>query len=162
MKQIANYPNYYLTPCGKIWSSNRQRFLAGGLDKHGYHQWVACNEGGRKTLKVHRQVALLYLPNPNNFPVLNHINGVKQDNRVENLEWCTQSHNTKEAHRLGLIDQRGEKNPSVKYSDELVREFLQSYDTTKTIVEHCKDFGIGYGAGYSYIRQLRRQVTFND
>lgn len=162
MKQVANFPNYYVTICGKVWSQNRKRFLVGGDDKYGYPQWVACNVGERKTLKIHRQVALAYLPNPDNLPVINHKNGDKRDNRVNNLEWCTFSHNTKEAHRLGLIDQRGDRNPSATYSHELVEEFLRSFDDTVTIVEHCKNFGIKYGSGYAFIRGLRRQGTFND
>lgn len=52
--------------------------------------------------KLHRLVAETFIPNPNNYPVINHINGNKLDNRAENLEWCTISHNNKEAYRLGL------------------------------------------------------------
>ena len=56
-----------------------------------------------KLLGVHRLVGLAWIPNPLALPQINHINGVKSDNRVENLEWCTASANTKHAFATGLI-----------------------------------------------------------
>ena len=55
-----------------------------------------------KYISIHRLVAEAFLPNPNNYPVINHIDGDTSNNRVDNLEWCTQSHNVKEAYRIGL------------------------------------------------------------
>lgn len=55
-----------------------------------------------KSFSVHRLVAEAFIPNPNNYPVINHIDGNKYNNNVSNLEWCTQGYNQKEAYRLGL------------------------------------------------------------
>ena len=52
--------------------------------------------------QVHRLVALTFIDNPNNYPIVNHKDGNKLNNRIDNLEWCTYSHNTNEAYRLGL------------------------------------------------------------
>lgn len=54
-----------------------------------------------KYVSIHRLVAEAFIPNPNNYPVINHIDGDTSNNKANNLEWCTQSHNIKEAYRVG-------------------------------------------------------------
>ena len=63
------------------------------------------NEHKRKTIKVHTLIADTFISNPNNFKIINHINEIKTDNRVENLEWCTNKYNNiynEKAIKIGL------------------------------------------------------------
>lgn len=62
-------------------------------DKDGYELINLKHKGKHSTKKVHRLVAEAFIPNPDNLPVIDHTNGIRCDNRVENLRWCTQSEN---------------------------------------------------------------------
>lgn len=68
----------------------------------GYLQLHLKGEKGRKTVTIHRLVATHFIPNPYNLPQINHKDGNKMNNKADNLEWCTASHNTQHAYDNGL------------------------------------------------------------
>lgn len=73
------------------------------LTSDGYLKCNLKNDGKRFDFRVHRLVGEAFIPNTDNKPVINHKNGIKTDNRVENLEWCTVSENVIHATRTRLI-----------------------------------------------------------
>lgn len=89
---------YIIEPDGRLFSVRRGRFVRPSKDRYGYLCYTISIGGVRKTLKAHRLVAQAYIPNPEAKATVNHINGVRDDNRVENLEWATakeQMHDTR-------------------------------------------------------------------
>lgn len=73
------------------------------LNSFGYYDTRVCKDGMKKSAFIHRLIAEAFIPNPDNKPLVNHINGIKTDNRVENLEWCTNSENMIHAVSLNLV-----------------------------------------------------------
>lgn len=84
-------------------SVKNDRIKKANPNKRGYIRVNLCKRNKRLQHSVHRLVALAFIPNPENKPGVNHISGIKTDNRSVNLEWCTPSENLKHAYRIGLV-----------------------------------------------------------
>jgi hypothetical protein len=100
--QIKNYPNYNVTKDGTVINNKKNKELKPSLSSNGYYRVSLCNKNKIKTYKIHRLVAEAFINNSQNKKNVNHINGIKTDNRVENLEWSTSSENNLHAYKIGL------------------------------------------------------------
>jgi len=115
-KDIPNYEGLYqMSNLGRVKSLKfgKEKIIKPQENSRGYIQVGLCKEGERKFFKVHRLVMLLFV-GASDLQV-NHINGIKTDNRLENLEYCTGSQNMKHAFNTGLkIPAKGEKHGNAK------------------------------------------------
>ena len=117
-KDIPEYAGYYqISNMGRVKSISHtvKANVSGGIREtsgcikkafvgwHGY-VWVSlCKDGHSKTFSMHRLVAIAFIDNPRNLPTVNHKDGNKENNCVENLEWCTNHENQMHAARNGLL-----------------------------------------------------------
>jgi len=104
-KDVDGYIWRYMV--SNLWNIKSSRLwkevvLKNTVDNYWYHIVTLCLNWIQKTGKIHRIVAKAFIPNADNKPQINHINGIKTDNRVENLEWCTESENVLHAFRTWL------------------------------------------------------------
>lgn len=129
-RDIIGYVGYYqVSNLGRVRGLNRSvKHYFGGPKKvkqkimrtyknKGYINVALNKDGKQKHFSIHRLIALHFISNEHNKPHINHINGIKHDNRIENLEWCTRSENLKHAVKSGLY-----KRPNVKLRDKEVRK----------------------------------------
>ena len=114
MKTVDSHPDYSVTSDGKVFSHKADKFLS-LLEQRGRYHVNLYRSKNLARKQVSRIVAETYLPNPEKHPCVNHIDGNPLNNKVENLEWCTYSHNSIHAVETGLhIEPQGMTNSSFK------------------------------------------------
>lgn len=99
MKDIKGYEGLYaITPCGKVWSYKSKKFLSPILSQSGYQVVTLYKGKERKNVYIHRLVAEAYIPNPNGYDTVDHIDGNKSKNDINNLQWLKNADNNSKGH----------------------------------------------------------------
>lgn len=129
------YYNYLVYEDGRLFSKYCNRFLKGDLTKHGYISYTLSINKESVCIKAHRLVAMLFLDNPNNYPIVNHIDGNKLNNHYSNLEWCSYYHNNKHARDMGLNNIS--KSNSDRWKDDEFRKRASKNISKGIILSGC-------------------------
>lgn len=109
-KDISGYEGLYkVSNLGNVYSFKTNKILKTPIGKRGYPNLNLLKNGKQKLYVVHRLVAKAFIPNPDNKPEVNHIDGNKTNNCVDNLEWVTSRENTLHARKTGLHTSDGDK-----------------------------------------------------
>lgn len=119
-RKVVGYDDYYVTNDGRVWTNKRkngiERFMK-QRNMDGYMHVVLYKDGKYKNCCVHRLVAQAYIPNPDNKPYINHIDGNRANNNVSNLEWCTQKENV--LHSINVLGKWSNSENQRKLASEL-------------------------------------------
>jgi len=89
--EINGYPNYLIYEDGRVYNKKFKRFLTAYINNSGYYRIGLFNNGKSKMFYIHRLIALHYIPNPNNYPEVDHIDRNRQNNNISNLRWASKS-----------------------------------------------------------------------
>lgn len=173
-KEIQGYPGYLVTDTGEIISTerrwkkrtgklyvvSRRHTIQQGKFWTGYKKVSITNENGKRdTLSVHRLVAKAFIPNPENKPQVNHIDGNKENNVVSNLEWVTHKDNIQHAVKHGLKNGKpGETHPMAKVTEAEVIEMISEIKNGAT----NKELGLKYNLNSQYVSLIRHKKRWKD
>ena len=98
-------PRYWINKEGQITNKETGKTIKWLISRHGYYYCHLWANNGNRYIRMHRLLALAFIPNPNNYPLVRHLNDIKTDNRLENLAWGTMSENMKDSIKNGKYNQ---------------------------------------------------------
>jgi DNA-binding NarL/FixJ family response regulator len=128
---ILSYPGYEVSRCGVVRHKKRRRILK-QWPVFGYLNVTVAQNRKQCKRRVHRLVAEVFLPNPENKPFINHIDGNKLNNALSNLEWCTNQENLTHALAAGIMN-KAEQHRKAKDSVIEIRCLLASGLTQREV-----------------------------
>lgn len=148
---------------GKLNGKNilvKERIITISKSTNNYLQVGLCKDGISRFFRLHRVVAIAFIPNPKNKPEVNHKNGIKTDVRLSNLEWSTKPENAQHAFDTGLHiphDCKGVKNGRAKLTEEQVKEIIE-------LLPECSNSGLArkYNLTATTIRDIRHNKLWKN
>lgn len=153
---------YFVSNLGRIKNTKTGYVRKNILDKKTGYYYMTITLGSdciRKTIKIHRAVAQTFILNPNNLPEVNHKDGNKLNNNINNLEWCTHQENSIHAYKNGLTP-TGEKSIFSKLTQEDI-DFIRSNHNPGDSVFGSAALGRKYGVHPSTISKIVHNKSWN-
>lgn len=134
--------NYEVSSLGNVRHIKRKVLLNTNFKSSPYPRVTAFNNGKYGSYLVHRLVAIAFIDNPKNKKFVNHKNGIKIDNRVENLEWVTRQENEYHAFNTGLKNSSGSNNSMSKLDEKKVKYIKEKCTDSKQVHVLAKKFKV--------------------
>ena len=124
---------YKITEDGKVWSNIYNKFLSCKYDKDGYLDLLlVCEDGKCRYFRIHRLVAEIYIGNPNNYPIVLHLDNNKSNNNYTNLKWGTVQENTQQAYNDGCCTW----NKPVFLYDRKNKYLIKKFNSISDLAKH--------------------------
>lgn len=148
---IPGFDNYSIDRNGNVFNLTSGRIL-NPYNHRGYNRVSLYKNGKLYKFKIAVLKALCFIPNPHNYKVINHIDGIKHNDEISNLEWCTSEYNSSHAHKMGLSKPPG-SFPNNKFNAKLDwgkvrkirksqinnRQLAKRYKVTDSIISNIKN-----------------------
>lgn len=148
-KRPKNFPLYEVSSQGRIRRYDNKKLRKLILCPEGYVKLRLHNKNGKaQNIRAHRLIAQTFFGDKGPLKVVNHKNGIKSDNRTENLEWVSSGQNQKHAYDRGFR-KKGEQHWKNKLSENCVREIKILFSQGTTISRIAKKFEIGMSTAYA-------------
>lgn len=152
-KDIKGYEGYYwINQLGQVKRIDANKLLSPGKS-NGYNLVYLWKNGEGRGVSIHRLLAETFIPNPENKAEVNHINGIRGDDRLDNLEWVTRDENMAHASRLELFPS-GEQCHLSKLNELQVRVIRKSPDLTQ------RELGKIFGVSHNNIGMIKRGILW--
>ena len=154
-KIIKDYEDYSVNTLGQIWSFKTNKYLKHNF-RGGYPSVTLYNDTMKKRHTIHRLVTEYFIPNPLNKRTVNHINGIKDDNRIENLEWATDQENISHGYQLGLYKLCCE-NPRSKHtkSEHSLIMYLHTHEYSANQIINTLNLKMSQGGLNGLIKKIK-------
>lgn len=163
-KVFEEEPRLLVSNMGNVKNADSGKLYYLRPDRLGYLTVRVQTDCKAKTYKVHRLVAICFIENPDDKPCVNHKDGIKYNNSLDNLEWVTHQENMQHACDTGLVIRKGSKNSRATISEETVHIICRWFENnpTKSAKDAAEIFQVSYkvlaklrcGQNWKYIRCL--------
>ena len=146
MEALKDYEGLYLiNKEGEIYSIKSKKILKPKINTHNYYTIKLCKNGIKKIYKLHRLLAIQYIPNPEGKPVIDHIDRNRENNSLDNLRWATHSENAINKTLKGCIQEETRTNKNgdyISYRVEITKnrvKYRKRFRTREEAEEHLKE-----------------------